>query len=172
VSIWPPGGVFMATLLLTSRSSWPWWMLAGCLAEMFAQLVWFHSPLPAGFLIYVGNALCAAVGATLLNRICGSPLRLESLREVLAFVIVGAGVAPIASATVGSATLAWFGVKSQTFTAVWPLFWIGDATGVLLVAPLALVVIQQWHSKTKLSAAQWLEAGVLGLIFLGVAALS
>ncbi|TIU23323.1 MAG: hypothetical protein E5W53_14970, partial [Mesorhizobium sp.] len=46
VSIWPPGGVFIATLVLTSPYSWPWWILAGCLAEMFAQLVWFHSPLP------------------------------------------------------------------------------------------------------------------------------
>src|SRR4051812_23534124 len=40
VSIWPPAGVFIATLILTSLYSWPWWMLSGCLAEMFAQLVW------------------------------------------------------------------------------------------------------------------------------------
>ena len=60
VSIWPPGGVFIATLILAPVPSWPWWMLVGCLAEMFGQLVWFHSPLPAGFLIYVGNALEAA----------------------------------------------------------------------------------------------------------------
>ena len=172
VSIWPPGGVFIATLILTPRYSWPWWMLGGCLAEMFAQLVWFHSPLPAGLLIYVGNALGAAVGALLVNRACGRPVRLETLRDVLAFVVLGAGTAPLVSATVGSATLAWFDIKSQTFTQVWPLFWIGDATGILLVAPLALVVIQHWRSRTKLSAGQWMEAGILGLIFLGVAALS
>ncbi|WP_287366472.1 MASE1 domain-containing protein, partial [Mesorhizobium sp.] len=172
VSIWPPGGVFIATLILTSRYSWPWWILAGCLAEMVAQLVWFHSPLPAGFLIYVGNALGATVGATLVNRTCGRPVRLEALQEVLAFVVLGAGVAPLVSATVGSATLAWFGIESQTFTAVWPLFWIGDATGILLVAPPALVVIQYWRSKTQLPPAQRVEAGVLGLIFLGVAAFS
>jgi PAS domain S-box-containing protein len=172
VSIWPPGGVFIATLILAPVPSWPWWILAGCLAEMFAQLVWFHSPLAAGFLIYSGNAIAAAVGAWLVNRTCGRPVRLETLREVLAFVVLCAGVAPVVSATVGSATLAWFAVKSQTFTAVWPLFWIGDATGILLVAPLALVVLQNWRSKTRLTAAQWMEAGVLGLIFLGVAALS
>ncbi len=172
VSIWPPGGVFIATLILTSPYSWPWWIFGGCLAEMFGQLVWFHSPLAAGFLIYVGNALGACVGAWLVNRACGRPVRLESLREVLTFVVLGAGVAPLVSATVGSAVLAWFGIKSQTFTGVWPLFWIGDATGILLVAPLALVVLQHWRSRTKLSAAQWMEAGVLGLIFLGVAALS
>jgi PAS domain S-box-containing protein len=172
VSVWPPGGVFIATLVLTSPYSWPWWILAGCLAEMFAQLVWFHSPLPAGFLIYVGNALGAVAGAWLVNRTSKRPLRLETLQEVLAFVVLGAGVAPLVSATVGSATLAWFGVESQTFAAVWPLFWIGDATGILLVAPLVLVVIQSWRSRTHFSAAQWTEAGVLGLIFLGTAALS
>jgi PAS domain S-box-containing protein len=172
VSIWPPGGVFIATLILTSPYSWPWWILAGCLAEMFAQFVWFHSPLLAGFLIFVGNALCAVFGATLVNRICGRRVQPESFKEVLTFVVVGAGVAPLASATVGSATLAWFGVESQTFTAVWPLFWIGDATGILLVAPLALVVIQHWRGQVMLSAAHWMEAGVLGLVFLGVAAFS
>ncbi|WP_129156600.1 MASE1 domain-containing protein [Bosea sp. Tri-44] len=172
VSIWPPGGVFIATLILTSPYSWPWWILIGCLAEMTAQLVWFHSPLLAGLLIYLGNALCAVVGATLLNRAIGRPVRLETLREVLAFVVLGAGVAPLASATVGSAALAWFGVKSQTFTSVWPLFWIGDATGILLVAPPALVAIQHWRNRTQISAMQWTEAGVLGLIFLGVAALA
>src|SRR5690606_26037978 len=76
------------------------------------------------------------------------------------------------SATVGSATLAWFAIESQTFTAVWPLFWIGDATGILLVAPLALVVIQSWRREARLSAEEWMEAGLLGLVFLGVAALS
>src|SRR5690606_5911770 len=132
----------------------PWWVLAGCLAEMFAQLVWFHSPPVAGFLIYVGNALGAAVGATLVNRTCGRPVWLQTLREVLAFVVLGAGVGTLVSATVGSAALAWFSIESQTFTSVWPLFWIGDATGVLLVAPLALVAIQHWHGEVKLSAAQ------------------
>ena len=172
VSIWPPAGVFIATLILTSPPSWPWWILAGCLAEMFAQLVWFHSPLPAGFLIYVGNALCAAVGATLIRSVCRRPVRLETLREVLAFVVLGAGVAPLASATWGSATLAWFEVKSQTFASVWPLFWIGDATGILLVAPLVLVAIQYRRGDAQILTVQWTEAGALGLIFLGVAALS
>src|SRR6476661_7034829 len=92
ISIWPPGGLFMATLILTSARSWPWWVLAGCLGELMGQFLWFHSP-----------------------------VRLETMREVLAFVVLAAGVAPIVSATIGSATLEWFGIKSQTFTSAWPL---------------------------------------------------
>src|SRR5262249_980328 len=151
-----------ATLVYTSRHSWPWWVVAGCLAEMLSNALWFFSPLPAAFLIFTGNALEAVVGAWLVNWACGRPVRLETLREVLALVLLGAGIAPVASATVGSATLAWFGIKSQTFAAAWPLFWLGDATGVLIVAPLALVLFQNWGARTQLSASRWIEACILG----------
>ena len=170
ISIWPPSGLFIATLVLASRHSWPWWVLGGFLAELFSNVLWFHNPLPVAFLIYTGNALEAAAGAWLVNRTCRRPVRLETLQEVLALVVLGAGIAPVVSATVGSATLAWFGM--QSFATAWPLWWIGDATGVLIVAPLALVVFQNWRGKAQLSAARWMEACVLGLIFLGVAALS
>jgi integral membrane sensor domain MASE1 len=114
ISIWPPSGLFIATLVLASPYSWPWWVLGGCLAEMFSNFLWFQSPWPAAFLIYSGNALEAMAGAWLVNRVCRRPVRLETLQEVLAFVVLAAGVAPIVSATVGSATLAWFGMQSQT----------------------------------------------------------
>jgi len=172
ISIWPPSGLFIATLILAPKQSWPWWVLVGCLGELFGNALWFHSPLPAAVLIYAGNALEAVVGAWLVNRTLGRPVRLETLRDVLVFVALGAGAAPVVSATVGSATLAWFGILSQTFLRAWPLWWIGDATGVLIVAPLALVVIQNWDGKAELSAARWIEACAVGLILLGVAALS
>ncbi|WP_107677172.1 PAS domain-containing protein [Agrobacterium sp. LAD9] len=172
ISIWPPSGLFIATLMLAPKQSWPWWVLVGGLGELFGNILWFHSPLPAAILIYAGNALEATVGAWLVNRALGRPVRLETLREVLVFVVLGAGIAPVVSATVGSATLAWFGIFSQTFSGAWPLWWVGDATGVLIVGPLALVVIQNWNGKAELSVARWLEACVVGLILLGVAALS
>ncbi|MER9444018.1 MASE1 domain-containing protein [Mesorhizobium sp. M0340] len=172
ISIWPPSGLFIATLVFASRYSWPWWVLGACVAELFSNFLWFHTPLPAAFLIFAGNALEAVTGAWLVNQTCKRPVRLETLRDVLAFVVLAAGVAPVASATVGSAALAWFGIQSQSFATAWPLWWIGDATGVLIVAPLALVVFQNWRGKAQLSAARWMEACVLGLIFLGIAALS
>ncbi|NEJ18642.1 PAS domain-containing protein [Rhizobium leguminosarum] len=172
ISIWPASGLFIATLVLASGYSWPWWILAGCLAELFSNYLWFNSPLPAAVLIYIGNALEAVAGAWLINQTLKRPVRFETLQEVLAFVILAAGIAPLVSATVGSATLAWFAIQSQSFATAWPLWWIGDATGVLIVAPLALVLFHSWRSKTQFSAAQWVEACVLALIFLGVAALS
>jgi PAS domain S-box-containing protein len=170
ISIWPPSGLFTATLILASKHSWPWWVLGGFLAELSSNVLWFHNPLPVACLIYTGNALEAAAGAWLVNWTCRRQVRLETLQEVLALVVLGAGIAPVISATVGSTTLAWFGM--QSFATAWPLWWIGDATGVLIVAPLALVVFQSWYSRAELSAARWIEACVLALIFFGVAALS
>ena len=69
-------------------------MVAACVAELTSNLLWFHTPLPAAFLIYAGNALEAVAGAWLVNRACKRPLRLETLQEVLAFVALGAGIAP------------------------------------------------------------------------------
>jgi PAS domain S-box-containing protein len=172
VSIWPPGGLFMATLILAPIRSWPWWVLAGCAGEMTGQILWFHSPPAVGLLIYAGNAVAAMFGAWILNRTFGRPIRLETLQEVLAFVVLGAGAAPVLSATVGTATLVGFGIKANSFSYVWPLFWIGDATGILIVAPLTLVLLQNWQGRVRFSTARWVEAGVVGLIFFGVAAFS
>ena len=170
ISIWPPSGLFVATLVLAAPGSWPWWVLAGFLAEFSGNLLWFHNPLPVAVLIFAGNALEAMIGAWLVTRTCGRPVRMETVQEVLALIAMGAGIAPIVSATVGSATLAWFGM--QPFTKAWPLWWIGDATGVLIVAPLALVVLQSWRGDAPLSPARWTEAGILGLIFLAVSGFS
>lgn len=171
-SIWAPSGLFIATLIIAPMKSWPWWVIVGGLAELLGNVIWFHSPLPAAFLIYAGNALEAMFGAWVVNRALGRPARLETLQEVLVFAALGAVVAPVVSATVGSATLAWFGIFSQTFFGAWPLWWIGDAAGILILAPLALVVIEYWNGQANLPAARWIEACVLGLVLLGIAALS
>jgi integral membrane sensor domain MASE1/two-component sensor histidine kinase/CheY-like chemotaxis protein len=170
ISIWPPSGLFVATLLLSRPGHWPWWIGAALPAELAANLLWFGNALPVAALIFAGNALEAVAGAFLVGRACGRPLRLDSLREVLALVFLGAGLAPVASATVGAATLAWFGL--QSFASAWPLFWIGDATGVLVFAPVCLVLFESWRDMAKLSMARLGEALILALIFLGVAVLS
>ena len=144
-------------------------MVTGLLAELLGNAVWFHNPLPVAILIFAGNALEAMIGAWLVTRFSRSA-RLESLQEVLALTVLGAGIAPVASATVVSATLASFGM--QSFSAAWPLVWLGNACGVLIVAPVALVLFRDWRNGTGLQDARWLEVSVLGLIFVGIAVLS
>ena len=91
--------------------------------------------------IGVGNTLEALAGAYLVRRFCGTPFRFEGLRDVLGLVLFAVILSPILSATVGSAVLA--AQDAVAFARVWPLWWIGDAVGVLIVAPLVIVVLRR-----------------------------
>ena len=110
ISIWPPSGLFIATLLLTDRGRVAGWLATGLAAELCANWFWFHNPLWVACLLYAGNALCAVTGAWLVARFGGSR-DLESMRDVLSLVLFGALIAPIVAATVGAATL--FGTNNS-----------------------------------------------------------
>jgi PAS domain S-box-containing protein len=170
ISIWPSAGLFIATLILSDERRWPAWVLAALAAELLANALWFRNPLVVALLLNAGNALCAGAGAWLVKRYGQGPIRLEALRDVLGLVVLGALVAPVIAATVGAATLAWS--EGQPFAKAWTLWWIGDATGVLLVAPLLLIGLQSWQERAQLSGARVAEAALLVLVLLGVAALA
>ena len=170
ITLWPPSGVFLATLVSTRRQTWPWWILAGLAAELTCNVFWFGNPVPLAMLFYSGNALEALLGAMLLSRFSPRPAQLETLGEVIVLVVIGALIAPCVSATIGSAGLHFAG--KQSFTAAWPSWWIGDATGMLLLAPLSLVILQNWRETARISRARIFEAAALIVIVIGVGALS
>lgn len=170
LSIWPPSGFFVATLVYSRRTSWPWWIIGGLSSELVANALWLHNPVPAMILIYICKASEAAGGAWLIRRTCGWPVRMISFPHTLAIVVVGAGFGPIITATIGSAVLSQFNM--QSFASIWPLWWIGDATGFLLPAATALVLFNGWRTKPSLSVRRWLEIFVFVLVGLGVAVLS
>ena len=131
---WPASGIALASVLLWGYRVWP------AIASA-AFLVNFWSPIPtqAALGIAVGNTSAALVGAFLLRRVGRLNLGLDRLRDVMALLTLGALISPIVAATIGTTTLslahvkAWSGVA--TALAVW---WIGDAMGILIAAPLVL----------------------------------
>jgi PAS domain S-box-containing protein len=167
VTLWPPSGLYLAVLLLSEKRHWPWWILAGLPAEAAGDLWLFHIPLSAAFSIYLGNTLEALVGASLVRGWCGAPFQLRGLREVLVLILFGALLSPVLSATLGAAILAALGW--QAFTWVWPLWWVGDGVGVLIVAPLVLEVFQARWKWRDIQVARWVEAGTMIAVFVAIA---
>lgn len=170
VVFWPPAGIFSATLLLTSRQSWPWWIAAGCVAELTCNAVWFHNGIGPALMYFGANALTAVAAATLINRFADTPYRFESPKEILALVVLGAGVAPIFSATVIAATEVWLG--KTAFWTTWFLVWLGDGSGLLISMPLTLLVIQAWRAKEEVELPQLIQAAGLGASLIAVALLA
>ena len=44
IIFWPPVGILIATLLLNPRASWPWWIVAGCAAELTCHALLWDNP--------------------------------------------------------------------------------------------------------------------------------
>jgi signal transduction histidine kinase len=131
---WPASGIALASVLLWGYRMWP-------AIAVGAFLVNFWSPIPAlaAVGIAVGNTSAALAGSFLLHRIGRLNLNLQRLHDVLALLTLGALASPVIAATVGTTALsiahvkAWSGMAMAL--AVW---WVGDAMGVLIAAPLVL----------------------------------
>jgi integral membrane sensor domain MASE1 len=92
---------------------------------------------PAG--IALGNTLEALVGAGLLRYLVQFDAALGRVQDVLGLVVLAAGVSTMASATIGATSLRLGSVKAWTaYPTLWSVWWLGDALGDLVVAPLLL----------------------------------
>jgi integral membrane sensor domain MASE1 len=134
--IWPPTGIALVTFLVLGDRMWP----AIALSAFAVNLPLGPSPVAAA-LIAAGNTLAPLASATLLRR-AGFRSQLDRLRDALAIVFLGALLGMTISATVGSAVLILSGaIPTSKFLSTWTVWWAGDATGVLLVAPMLLAFI-------------------------------
>ena len=165
ITVWPPNGVVMAVLLSTRRESWVWWVISAALGEVISNEIWFHNAWGPTLGYAFANALEVVFAAYLLGRFFPlHDLTLGSLRRVFGFLGIGVLAAPMLGATVGS-TVSMLSGK-DAFTEVWPLWWLGDATGVLVAAPLVFSAIQAVRAGRLPSLAQGLEAALIGGLIL------
>ena len=133
--VWPASGIALAALLLGGYRLWPA-VTIGAFAANFSV----GAPVLAAAGISAGNTAEALAGAYLVTRFAGFRCNLERVRDVLALIILAAGLSATIAATVGSVALISQGViDASGFGAAWKAWWLGDAIGILLATPLILV---------------------------------
>lgn len=137
-----PPGLMLVLLLLGGLRFAPVALLGPCLVGFVVN------PLPVSlwqtFVVAVSLTAVYCLAAFLLLRPVRLDLSLQSIRAMGWFVSVAAIAAPMITAAVVVAEFTWFGMVSWRDAGQLALrFWIGDAIGVLAVAPLALVVFAQ-----------------------------
>lgn len=168
--LWPPSGVAVGALLLWGPTLWPGVLVGAFLANRFV------SPLPGWIAlgIALGNCGEAWVAAALLRSGVGFRPSLLRLKDVFGLVLIGAGLAPMVSASTGAFMLAWGKlVPWEAFGQAWRTWWTGDAMGVLVVAPALLVWTDRpWRGLSRLRG--WagvlvfsLLAGIGWFVFMG-----
>jgi PAS domain S-box-containing protein len=160
--VWPPTGIALAALTLYGPRLWPGIALGALLINL-----WAGAPVLSAGGIALGNTLEALLGAWLLRRVVRFRPDLDRLRDVLGLVVLAAGLTPLVSATIGVTSASWGGLlQTKSYGQVWWTWWLGDAIGALIVAPL--VFIWGRRPRRRWSGIQLLEAVALLLVVVTV----
>ncbi|RHW77782.1 hypothetical protein D1094_02295 [Colwellia sp. RSH04] len=143
--IFPASGIAVAAILYGGIR-----LLPGIWLGQFCFNLWLTGNTDTLHFQHVLVALLIAIGASLqaaiawyLVKISGVKWKtLTLLREITLFLVLTAALASLVSATWANITLYLFGIISTDKIAEnWFSWWIGDATGVLLLAPLTLTLL-------------------------------
>ncbi|WP_217230386.1 MASE1 domain-containing protein [Streptomyces anulatus] len=155
--LWPPTGIALAALLYLGVRVWPGIALGTLLTVIEVGDAFTVSRLAIMF----GNTVAPLASYGLLRWV-GFRSELVRLRDGVCLVFLGAFAGMLISATIGSFTLLLDGkVPPGRFWLVWSSWWAGDAMGVLVVAPVLLVLRRvRWPRASD----RWLEASVLAVV--------
>jgi PAS domain S-box-containing protein len=161
-AVWPPTGIALAALLMFGYRHWPGIALGAFLANATA-----NAPLAPAMGIALGNTLEALAGAWMLRRLIRFDSALGRVEEVLGLVLLAAGLSTMISATIGVTSLCLGGVKPwEAYREMWSVWWLGDAMGDLVVAPL-LLTWSGWH-RIRWRPRRVVELGILLLALVAV----
>jgi len=135
--VWPAYGIALAAFLRYGVAIWPGIATSAFVVALFSRV-------PAAAAAAGGQAagvtLGALAGAHALKRMQFDP-ELPRLRDVLAFIGIGAFGSAVISATVGVLSLVAAGAPPYfSVGSAWLINWLANATGALLVTPLVFTL--------------------------------
>src|SRR4051794_13962567 len=131
-AVWPPAGLGLAVLFAFGVRLWPGVVIGDLLLGDYS------TPLGTVLAQTIGNTLAVVLGALLLRRLIGRRRDLARVFDVLALAGC-AFVTALVSAAFGPLSLRLGGViPSDALASVFRTWTLGDAAGVLVVAPALL----------------------------------
>src|SRR5881409_3273493 len=155
--VWPPAGIALAVLLLFGYRIWPAIFVGAFLVNATTA-----GNVATSLAIATGNTLEAVSGAWLVNRFADGTSVFDRPQGVFKFALA-AVVSTIVSPIFGVTSLALGGFANwANYGAIWLTWWLGDATGDLLIAPL--IILWSVASKLRWNRSQAVEVGVLLLL--------
>lgn len=133
--LWAPAGIALAAFLLFGYRLWP-----VILVSAFVVNVTTAGSIATSLAIAAGNTLEGIVGAYLVNRFAGGRRVFERAQDIFKFAVLAGMASTMLSATIGVTALAAAGyARWPDYGAIWLTWWLGDASGDLLIAPLIVL---------------------------------
>jgi PAS domain S-box-containing protein len=162
-AVWPPSGIALAAFLIFGPRVWPGIFLGAFLVNESTA-----GSLATSLGIATGNTLEGLTGAYLVSRFAAGREAFQRVRHLILVVLLAGLFSTTISATIGVTSLALGGFAEWSdFRSIWLTWWLGDATGITVVAPVIIL----WANNPRLDwpPFQRLELLVLFLVlcFLG-----
>ncbi len=169
--IWPAAGIALVMLLRYGIAVVPGIMAGAFTAQLFSFIDYssterFIVSIGVALLLAYGSTLQAIIGRRLIVKYTGEQDPLVQVRSILKFMLLGGPLSCIVSASVGVLTLMASGqVPVHDALLTWATWWVGDSIGVLIFAPLLLILIgeprQIWRPRLRAVAYPMLVLMVL-----------
>jgi len=152
--VWPAAGIALGALLVLGYRAWP----AIFIGAFFVNLTTAGN-VATSLAIASGNTLEALCGAWLVNRFAGGTTVFDRPQGVFKFALAAA-VSTIIGPAFGVSSLALASFADwANYGAIWLTWWLGDATGDLLIAPL--IILWSIPSKRRWNRREAVEVGIL-----------
>jgi PAS domain S-box-containing protein len=158
---WPPSGIAIAAMVMFGNRVGPGVWLGAFLSNNWSTIDLssagsIFSVVAIGSAIDTGALLQSLLGATLIRRFLTGDKAFERFNDTLKFCGI-ALMAGLVGSTIGVVSL-WLGgaLPTVAFWGRWTTWWIGDACGILVVAP-TILVWRDFH-KPDWSKGRWMEA--------------
>jgi diguanylate cyclase (GGDEF)-like protein len=146
-AVWPCTGIALVALLVQGYELWP-----GIFLGAFLVNITTAGSVLVCLGIAAGNTSEALAGAYLVNRFASGRNAMDHTPDVVRFTLLAGMLGTAISATLGVTSLALGGYASwSNYGPIWATWWLGDATGAVVVAPVLLL----WISDHRL---HWLDA--------------
>ncbi len=148
-AVWPPAGIALAACLVFGIRIWPGIFLGAFLANSIMLAGTPFSTLPALMVSLStagGNTLEALLGAWLVRRFIPGRLPFERTQDAFRFILLGALASPCVSATIGGISFCLYSSDWSRWGQILLTWWLGDAVGVIVFAPLLLT----WKNRSLL----------------------
>jgi signal transduction histidine kinase/integral membrane sensor domain MASE1 len=161
--LFPPFGILTASLVVSPRRDWLWYLLIGSAAHFATH--WPQWSVSWVLLADAANATRALIAAVLLRWLCDGPPRLDSIRELALFVLGAVVVAPAIGAVIGAANVVLHG-GSTTYWRAWSGWFVSNALTGLTFLPAFIVLFGNataWR-RARVSRARIIEAILLTLL--------
>jgi len=153
--VWAPTGIALAAFLLFGYGVWPAILVSAFLVNLTTA-----GSVATSLGIAVGNTLEGLTGAYLINRFARGPRAFERAPNLFKAAVLAGVVSTTVSATIGTTTISLGGfARWADYGSIWLTWWLGDAVGDVVVAPV--ILLWSAHPRVHWPLRRALEAAVL-----------